>query len=368
MYRILISKDVEEKAQTFSKTLFSERRADFVKPSQALIDFYDKIEVIEQGISEVEKKDVLKNFKEYIKNLAMIFERIVDLHPREYDWYQEHFFSMVKKKQFSYRCRYGEKKDSFYMLIVEDCLRYSCARDEFISFVEDSNIQSCVYCNMHSLESCSGSSGNFATYQLDHFKDKRDFPFLGINFYNMVPSCSYCNQKKSKNEVPFFLYRLNESEMENPFKFIFPKGFSAYFTEQKRENINYEFDVSTWYSYQHESVFEIQSRYEARLDEIEDFLKNLLMFVPECMDLYKKSFPQLPYDAILQERINRLLKDKLNYSQVHEFSYTKIRLDLAQELNLIPRQTNVCSSSNTCDLLYKYFCANGFVKKIRKRK
>lgn len=371
MYRFIVTEKIEEIADLFAKDLFSKRRSDFVQPIQALIGLYDQIEVVEKGLSPKEKKDALQNFKDYIKNLAIVFDRVVNMRPKEYDWYQEHFFSMVKSTQFSYMCKNKKsgKKDSFYMLIVEDCLRYSAAREEFISCVKEMNIQSCVYCNMHSLESCLSFSENFATYQLDHYKDKRDYPFLGINFFNMVPSCSFCNQKKSKNLVPFYLYRLKSTDSENPFRFKFLDGLAAYFIEQKRENINFEFDIDSWYSYQHESIFRIQARYKERVDEIENFLKDLLTYNPEYMELRKKSFPQLPREVIPVERINRLLKDKLDYNQIHEYSYAKIRLDLAEELNLTPCQTYKPQSMGmVSDLLYGYFLKTGIVEKVLSKK
>jgi len=92
VYRILISEEIEKKAHDFSNNLFSQRRSDFVKPHEALIALYNQIEIVEPDISEDEKRDALENFKAYIKNLAMLFDRIVNLHPREYDWYQDHFF------------------------------------------------------------------------------------------------------------------------------------------------------------------------------------------------------------------------------------------------------------------------------------
>ena len=38
-------------------------------------------------------------------------------------------------------------------------------------------------------------------FQLDHFLPKDKFPFLALNFYNLIPSCPSCNHKKS-NKLP----------------------------------------------------------------------------------------------------------------------------------------------------------------------
>ncbi|MDQ7860344.1 HNH endonuclease [Peribacillus frigoritolerans] len=36
------------------------------------------------------------------------------------------------------------------------------------------------------------------TNYMDHYLPKDDFPEYSIHSYNLVPCCSYCNEKKSK--------------------------------------------------------------------------------------------------------------------------------------------------------------------------
>lgn len=56
------------------------------------------------------------------------------------------------------------------------------------------NIKTCPYCNAQFLLTNKDKKLRF---QLDHYYPQSRFPYLSLSFYNLVPSCSSCNQKKS---------------------------------------------------------------------------------------------------------------------------------------------------------------------------
>ncbi len=59
----------------------------------------------------------------------------------------------------------------------------------------------CAYCGLNE------------TKYMDHYLPKDDFPEFSILSYNLVPCCSYCNEKKSKN----FLDNTGERKIFNPY-------------------------------------------------------------------------------------------------------------------------------------------------------
>jgi len=66
------------------------------------------------------------------------------------------------------------------------------------------DIKVCPYCNRNYIFNFKKGSDLNATAQLDHFFDKKTYPFLAVSVYNLVPSCSTCNQRKSAKQEDIF--------------------------------------------------------------------------------------------------------------------------------------------------------------------
>ena len=72
-------------------------------------------------------------------------------------------------------------------------------------FVKNLGIRICPYCGRSFIyHVAKKGAGGIATVkpQIDHFLPKRQYPFLGMNFFNLIPSCSQCNLSpcKGKND------------------------------------------------------------------------------------------------------------------------------------------------------------------------
>lgn len=78
------------------------------------------------------------------------------------------------------------------------------SRDILINHFENVKIRTCVYCNRQfAVTTKNGAMG----YQLDHIYPKKLYPYLAINFYNLIPTCSVCNGKKSdRSDVCVSMY------------------------------------------------------------------------------------------------------------------------------------------------------------------
>lgn len=67
------------------------------------------------------------------------------------------------------------------------------------------NVKTCPYCNMHYTlyaEEGTKSKDRLTKLQFDHYIDKSMHPMLSMSFYNLIPSCAFCNQGKSKKPLP----------------------------------------------------------------------------------------------------------------------------------------------------------------------
>lgn len=71
-----------------------------------------------------------------------------------------------------------------------------------VELAEKINVKSCPYCNMsYTLIAKKANGKKIAKFQFDHFYNKSDYPMLSMSLYNLIPSCSVCNQGKSIGDL-----------------------------------------------------------------------------------------------------------------------------------------------------------------------
>ncbi len=76
------------------------------------------------------------------------------------------------------------------------------------SLTEKIGINTCVYCNRQNIHTVIVQDKKkkqlILRAELDHFFSKSDYPFLALSFYNLIPSCKFCNSSL-KGKVKFNL-------------------------------------------------------------------------------------------------------------------------------------------------------------------
>ena len=60
-------------------------------------------------------------------------------------------------------------------------------------FIVDTGLCICPYCSEEGIEPTNNTKK-----QIDHFLPKRQYPFLAMSYYNLIPSCETCNHVGSK--------------------------------------------------------------------------------------------------------------------------------------------------------------------------
>lgn len=77
------------------------------------------------------------------------------------------------------------------------------------------NVKTCLYCNQQytiALGRNPRKDGGISLYgsesflQFDHFFEKKTYPFLSMSLYNLIPSCPFCNQRKSYKQIGLKLH------------------------------------------------------------------------------------------------------------------------------------------------------------------
>lgn len=143
------------------------------------------------------------------------------------------------------------------------------------------NVKSCPYCNMHYTlfaEAEDNKKGEIAKFQFDHFFGKAEYPFLSMSLYNLIPSCSLCNQGKSsiKLSLKFHPY---ESAICDQFHFEVDGAFALYIGDkQDRIEIKMEPDMASALELKaFQEMFNIKSLYQRHKDIVQEvFVKEYL--------------------------------------------------------------------------------------------
>ena len=72
------------------------------------------------------------------------------------------------------------------------------ARFDKLEFIKQIDIDTCTYCNRSYIYYLSKDKK--IKPELDHFYPKNVYPYLGMSFYNLIPTCQTCNGFSAKSE------------------------------------------------------------------------------------------------------------------------------------------------------------------------
>lgn len=161
---------------------------------------------------------------------------------------QTHFDSLTANKADTMGYVNGQVVDDFNAILYEifvnrsfdgDGKSYALPLDKD-AFVKDLGIRVCPYCGrafVFRVEK-KGKNGIVSVKpQLDHFLPKRKYPFLAMNFYNLVPCCTQCNMAPCKvdndpldstlNRIQFLMhpYVFDENEIRFVFRLNAPNTY-----------------------------------------------------------------------------------------------------------------------------------------------
>ena len=204
------------------------------------------------------------------------------------------------------------------------------------TFVKALNLKSCPSCNISYIAFLEKEENNDKTKQrraeLDHFFPKSVYPFLAVNFYNLIPSCSTCNKLKSDDDL-YELLNPYDSKVKN-IKFNFwlnnvdfldnPKLDNTTFSDE--ENIKIEIKNLPK---ENLDTFQLERIYQAHTDVVVELILKQMHY-PE---IYVQKLADLGFS---KEEIYRFVF--ANYLKEKEWSkrpMAKLIYDISEELGLI---------------------------------
>lgn len=176
-----------------------------------------------------------------------------------------------------------------------------------IFLFDEIGVKVCPYCNrsyIHTLQ-----SGKVRP-QYDHFFSKVKYPYLAISLYNLIPSCSICNQAKSDTNT----YDIAKKKLT----FLYPHrdeyGEDFFFRAEYAGDVSYllggnqKFDLnienlptvdSERYNTVHETakILHTEELYQKHKDYVLDIIRNTQIYTDEYMTDLLKKFPHIFRDV-----------------------------------------------------------------------
>lgn len=207
-------------------------------------------------------------------------------------------------------------------------------------FVKDLDVKVCPYCNRNYILNFQKKGKENATAQLDHFFDKKKYPYLAISIYNLVPSCGTCNQRKSTKQENIF-YPYLES-FNNSVKFSL-KGIKSR-DELKKENLDFFDEKRIELDYKilndkdkvekHIEVFNIKNLYNEHKDIVSELLQKRVIYSDDYLESLLDEYEGKLFNN--KEDLLRLITGGyIEDKDINKRPLSKLIKDISEELDLI---------------------------------
>ncbi len=190
------------------------------------------------------------------------------------------------------------------------------------------SIRTCVYCNRIYTNTVYTDNGiGKIRPQFDHWFPQKYFPLFGISFYNLIPSCSYCNSS-IKGEKIFDLnshiHPYIKSESNKKVRF----GYKAVASGEYEVDLKGEDDKSKKIIWE----FSLKEIYKAHNSELNDLIR-IKAYHP---DFYLQSIERMFESHFSKEEMYRtLFCTEMMESEFHKKPLSKFKSDIIKKLNLI---------------------------------
>ncbi|MGK0256180.1 MAG: hypothetical protein ACI81I_000790 [Arcobacteraceae bacterium] len=200
------------------------------------------------------------------------------------------------------------------------------------------NINTCPNCNRNTIYNLKYTKKR--TSELDHFYPISKYPFFGLSFYNLIPSCKVCNKLKLDNY---------KKEYINPYdeRFDFNKNAKFNFKILSSNFYNSEEAIELECKFKENILSEEKKRIKNNINDFElyDLYQNHKDVILELIQkeyIYNDSY----IDDLLNQHEGTLFKNRedllrlitcgyVSDEDLHKRPLSKLIKDISQELELI---------------------------------
>lgn len=279
------------------------------------------------------------NYIQYVNVLISKYKDILKLKKDEFDSFKNTFLHLgninFSSTSWINQNNNGGFKGSFYSNIV-DAMEYESIRNkEYAEAIKTIGIRTCVYCNAEymPIKKITARSHR-CRFEADHFRPKDQDPFLCISFYNLLPSCAFCNRSKSNKQSDFYLYTSNPADIE-PFHFKLDDLSIIKYEHTLNANVlKILFEGDKDLKKNHEKRFHISEIYDSFKDEAEEILWKAKTMNSSYAEHLKASF-QAVFGNLGKNEIRFLYGFYDEATDVHKRPLTKMKQDIAKQLKVL---------------------------------
>jgi uncharacterized protein (TIGR02646 family) len=216
------------------------------------------------------------------------------------------------------------KNEKDYFLTLYSRLKKS-------EYIKTLDVNVCLYCNRNYIFNFKKSKSLEATGQLDHFFDKKSYPYMAVSLYNLVPCCATCNQRKSTKQIDILHPFVDDFDTKAKFRLDI-KDSSFYYSlkgfDIKIEAIDNDEKVQNSIE-----VFNLDRLYQNHKDIVLELIQKDVVYNESYLDeLYKK------YEGTLfknKEDLQKLVScGYIDKEQINKRPLSKLIKDITQELGL----------------------------------
>lgn len=155
---------------------------------QSIVDFLEKKDNATETIA-IQNKRIAKYF-----GATYNFKKLLLATPEE----MEHLIEIWRDNKATFFDNY---KGIYKIFSSDKQLKIKVEKNKTIDYnalklVNDLKMVVCPYCNRNFIFNTKADEEEGEgrrTSQIDHFYPKANFPFLALSFYNLVPTCGWCN-------------------------------------------------------------------------------------------------------------------------------------------------------------------------------
>jgi len=207
-------------------------------------------------------------------------------------------------------------------------------------FINELEMKVCPYCNRNYIFNFLKANKKNATAQLDHFFDKSTYPYLAICMYNLVPSCSTCNLRKSSKKVDIFYPYLESFNESVKFKYDGIKSREELsnqvldFFDEKRVEFHLEPIRDKVKVKKHIEVFNLKPLYDEHKDIVSELLQKRVIYpdsyIDELFTRYKGTLFNTREDVLRLVTCGYVTDDEIGKRPL-----SKLIKDISEELGLL---------------------------------
>jgi hypothetical protein len=210
----------------------------------------------------------------------------------------------------------------FYNIFISNIYENN-KRFDGLKFVQSIGLNTCPYCNRAYIYSIK--KNGIIRPEIDHFYPKAFYPYLGLSFYNLIPSCSVCNGTTAKGNKDSFKdnlknpYEIKKDDFKFKLDITSPSKFDITLDKKIDSNNDY-FKLEEFYEYHDDIAHELYIKFKQENTK-------------EHFSSLKKSLSGIGFD---EDEIHRFLTcGYLKDEDLHKRPLSKLIKDISEELGIL---------------------------------